>query len=102
MPFEIKSQQKPFADFLNQAKQHLVQTVDSYKISFGKTAVDQMQLVPDEFKGLVWWLFPSQVLPDLLQTKKSHAFEMLYELSEQSDQNLPFSIVFQPKDYNNM
>ena len=41
------------------AKQHLVQTVENYKNAFGKSGVDQVQLIPEEYQELIWFLFPS-------------------------------------------
>jgi hypothetical protein len=41
------------------AKEHLVKTVSTYKTEIGKSFVDQIQLVPEEFQELIWWVFPS-------------------------------------------
>lgn len=56
--------------FLEQAKEHLVSTVESHKLAFGKSFVDQKMLVPEEYQDLVWFLFPSEVVAELLQLKK--------------------------------
>ena len=40
MPFERIESMSSLSDFMEQAKEHLVQTVESYKLSFGKSFVD--------------------------------------------------------------
>lgn len=57
-------------EFLEQAHQHLVTTVESYKLAFGKSFVDQKMLVPEQYQDLVWFLYPSEVVSELLSLKK--------------------------------
>ena len=54
--------------------------------------------MPDEFKELVWFLFPSQVLGELLNLKKE-TFTDLAEIARDK-QNELFTTPFKPKDYN--
>lgn len=61
MPFEHTSSMDSLEQFFEQAKEHLVQTVESYKLSLGKSFVDQKLLVPEQYRDLVWFLFPSEV-----------------------------------------
>ena len=69
---------------MDSAKKALAETVEQYKTIYGKSVVDQTLLLPDEYKGLVWFLFPSEVLPDLLELKfKSPlSFETLEKFNE--------------------
>lgn len=45
-------------------------TVESYKLNLGKSVVDQRLLVPDEYKHLIWFLFPSEVAGELTSLKR--------------------------------
>lgn len=45
-------------------------TVESYKLAFGKSFVDQKMLVPEQYQDLVWFLYPSEVVSELLSLKK--------------------------------
>jgi hypothetical protein len=65
MPFQTSPSVIPLEELLELAKKHLTDTVNSYKANFGRSGVDQIQLVPELLKGLVWWLFPSQVQSEL-------------------------------------
>ena len=87
MPFERTETVGSLAGFLEQAKQHLVQTVESYKLSFGKSFVDQKMLVPEEYHDLVWFLFPSEVTQELISLKKGTetSFAALEALANQRD-----------------
>lgn len=72
LPFEVlddKSKMPSFDYYIEEAKQQLVQTVDSYKTVFGKSYVDQILLVPEQYRDLVWFLFPSQVLTEIRQSQ---------------------------------
>lgn len=102
MPFTVSNQQarKGFADYIKLAEDHLLFTVENYKSAFGKSGVDQSRLVPDEYHELVWFLFPSQVLPELLQIGKVVAFETLKAIGEKADQSGNFTTIFKPRDYN--
>jgi len=104
LPFrQTPAQTVDFSHFISKANEHLVSVVDNYKTAFGKSYVDQMQLIPEELQKLVWWLFPSQVLPELIALKKNITFEVLKNEaeSEARDQsNIAFSTPFYPKDYN--
>jgi len=50
------------AAVLAEGKENLVKTVENYKNLYGKSWIDQQMLVPDRFKPLGWWIFPSDVL----------------------------------------
>jgi len=54
------------------AHDHLLKTVSQYKTEYGKSLVDQKQLIPEQYQELIWWLFPSEVLPEILALKKDH------------------------------
>lgn len=49
LPFEITKAMPSLSHFIEEAKQQLVTTVESYKVSFGKSVVDQRLLVPEEY-----------------------------------------------------
>ena len=70
--------------YMDSAKKALAETVEQYKSIYGKSVVDQTLLMPDEYKDLIWFLFPSEVLPDLLDLKfKSPlSFETLEKFNE--------------------
>ena len=86
MPFEKvePGKIKSFEEYKELAKQQLVYTVEGYK-KYSKSYVDHLQLVPEQYQGLVWFLFPSQVMPELMALKKgSITFESLKALSQDS------------------
>ena len=98
-PCSKTTEKVDFAHYLDLAKKHLLDTIRGYKTNLGKTGVDQTCLVPDDFKHLIWWLFPSQVLSDLQQIKQLDSYESLSSLFKDS-QKVEFSTPFKPKDYN--
>ena len=54
MPFELlestsEKKRLPLQNYLEMAKEHLVQTVESYKAAFGKSGVNQVKLIPEEY-----------------------------------------------------
>lgn len=53
-------------DFVEGAKRDLVRAVEGYKNLYGKSVVDQRLLIPEPYQRLVWFLFPSEVLGELL------------------------------------
>ena len=61
-----------------------METVESYKQAFGKSFVDQKLLVPEQFQELIWFLFPSEVLPELQHLRKGLDFGTLETLARQS------------------
>ena len=110
LPFELTKERLAFKDYLELAKEHLVKTVENYKSAFGKSGVDQLKLIPEEYKErttinllehpaspgylpgftrggglrykeLIWFLFPSQVLQEMMQLNKTVSYEQLLELS---------------------
>lgn len=81
LPFELTKERLAFKDYLELAKEHLVKTVENYKSAFGKSGVDQLRLIPEEYKELIWFLFPSQVLQEMMQLNKTVSYEQLLELS---------------------
>ena len=51
---------------MDQAKNLLLETVRQYKNVYGKSMVDQRLLIPENYQQLIWFLFPSEVLQDLI------------------------------------
>lgn len=74
---------EPMQHYMDSANKALVETVEQYKTIYGKSVVDQTLLVPDEYQHLIWFLFPSEILPDLLKLKfKSPlSFETIVEFN---------------------
>ena len=78
--------------------------MEQYKTIYGKSVVDQALLIPEEYQSLTWFLFPSEVLPDLLELKfKSPlSFETLEKFNQsiklQEDEE--WTTPYQPRDYN--
>ena len=51
-------------------------------MAFGKSFVDQRLLIPEQHRDLIWFLFPSEVVGELLNLKKGQlTFESLQALS---------------------
>lgn len=76
-------------------------TVESYKLAFGKSFVDQKMLIPEQYQDLVWFLYPSEVLSELLSLKKGTlSMAALKSFAECSSQTGDFTTPFIPKDYN--
>ena len=44
----------------------LVRVVENYKNLYGKSELDQKKLVAELHQHLVWFMFPSEVLQELL------------------------------------
>lgn len=85
------------------AKTHLVDCIIKYKQQFGKSFVDQTQLVPEQFQELIWWLYPSQVVQDLFFKQKNILFGTIEEFADDIQSDLvkeDWSTPFIPKDYN--
>ena len=59
-----------------------------------------MNLVPEQYQGLVWFLFPSQVIGELQSLKKNKLTFKALEALSQNSQNGSFNTPFIPKDYN--
>ena len=104
MPFETLKENKSsnaLKDALEQANMHLEETINNFKIAYGKSWVDQKLLIPDQYADLVWFLFPSEVLPELLKiSKKGFQMSELPVFVAEFHQNDDFSTPFIPKDYN--
>lgn len=100
MPFETTENVSSLADYFEQAKEHLLQTIETHKLAFGKSFVDQKLLVPEEYQDLIWFLFPSEIVGELLKIKKGASFSSIEALAEQSLQTEEFKTPFIPKDYN--
>jgi len=71
---------------------------------YGKSTVDQTLLIQDDFQKLIWFLFPSEVLPLILQFKYQSPLkydkveEFCKMLKSQSEEE--WKTPFQPRDYN--
>jgi len=62
-------------------------------------------MINEEYKHLIWWLFPSEVLPQILKINLGqHAtFDHLVEANDKEFGNLgqlEFHTPFIPRDYN--
>ena len=68
---------------MEEAKVHLVETVESYKLILGKSFVDQKLLIPEQYQDLIWFLFPSEVTAELTALRKGQetSYEALDALS---------------------
>ena len=72
-PFFVKKNiEKSFNDCMESARKSLILTVENYKHIYGKSMVDQTLLISEEYQNLIWFLFPSEVLQDLLVLKHHH------------------------------
>ena len=56
--------------------------------------------MPEQYQDLIWFLFPSEVIAELLKLKKGMTFEALEAVARQSSQTDEFTTPFIPKDYN--
>jgi hypothetical protein len=66
----IKSDQiRPLAEHIEEARRTLVGVVENYKNLYGKSEVDQRALIGEPYQRLIWFLFPSEVLGDLLSLR---------------------------------
>ena len=54
---------------LAEAQSTLVRVVENYKNLYGKSELDQRKLVGEAYQRLIWFVFPSELLPELLQMK---------------------------------
>ena len=57
------------SQYVDEARLTLVRVVENYKNLYGKSVIDQRQLIPEPFQKLIWFLFPSEVLPELMSMK---------------------------------
>jgi hypothetical protein len=46
-----------------------VKTVEGYKSIYGKSVVDQRMLIAEDYQYQIWFLFPSEVLTEILELK---------------------------------
>lgn len=77
-PFFVKENcVEPLSTYMDQAKMTLMTVIAQYKHFQSKSMVDQTLLIPDEYKSLVWFLFPSEVLQDLLALSKKYHHNVL-------------------------
>jgi len=54
---------------MEEAKKTLVKVIDNYKNLYGKSELDQSKLITEEHKKLIWFVFPSEVLPELMELR---------------------------------
>uniref|UniRef100_A0A7S3MXF4 Uncharacterized protein n=1 Tax=Strombidium inclinatum TaxID=197538 RepID=A0A7S3MXF4_9SPIT len=90
-------------DYLNEAKDILVQTVKQYKAMYGGEIADQRQQVSQEYQHLIWFLYPSEVLELIypLNPTDDLTFTDIEKWSrEQKPQHEEeWSTLFIPRDY---
>lgn len=55
-------------------------------------------LIPEDYQSLIWFIFPSEVLPELLALKNT-TFEALTKVSSQ-DADQKWTTPYEPRDYN--
>jgi hypothetical protein len=67
---------KQLTAYLTDARDTLVRVVDNYKNLYGKSELDQTRLIGEDYHRLIWFMFPSEVLPELMQMKRP-TFEQL-------------------------
>jgi hypothetical protein len=105
LPFYINKDRKgmhPLSHYTELAKQHLVEAVIGYKSIYGKSNVDQRAaLIGEEYHNLVWFLFPSQVLKEILEIN-ANCFEDLKKYNEQHPVLEEWSMPFTPRDFTRM
>jgi len=60
--------------------------VENYKNLYGKSELDQRKLVPEAYQSLIWSVFPSEFLPELLKMKYQAplSFETLQAYTRQN------------------
>ena len=66
----MKAEKNPnLTESFEEAKKTLVRVVENYKNLYGKSELDQRKLVPEAYQSLIWSVFPSEFLPELLKMK---------------------------------
>jgi len=64
--------------YIEEAKRTLLRVVECYKNLYGKSDLDQKQLIGEPYKHLIWFVFPSEVLPELLALKYASPLTFSY------------------------
>lgn len=88
MPFihqNFEVQRMPYTAYLELAKEHLVETVENYKSLFGETGMAKNTGIAPKYQELVWFLFPHQVVEELLCISDNPSFEELDALNASVD-----------------
>ena len=62
----IRGPVSPLPNYIEEAQATLVRVVENYKNLYGKSELDQRKLIDPRFQKLVWFMFPSEVLGELL------------------------------------
>jgi len=84
MPFihqNFELQRMPYNAYLELAKEHLVETVQTYRSLFGETGMDTNTHIPPKYEDFVWFLFPHQVVEELLNISDNPSFDELLLLN---------------------
>lgn len=85
---------------MDEAKRTLVRVVDNFKNLYGKSELDQSKLISEDHQKLVWFVFPSEVLSELMSLRGQNFNELEKYNQERS---LPevngINIPFIPLDY---
>mmetsp|Transcript_2682 Transcript_2682/g.4516 ORF Transcript_2682/g.4516 Transcript_2682/m.4516 type:complete len:264 (-) Transcript_2682:972-1763(-) len=90
--------------FVREAEKTLARTIEEYKVIYGKSEVDQRLLIQEEYQQLIWFLFPSQVLPLVLSLKYQSPLKFgdveRFAASLKPQHEEEWSTPYHPRDYN--
>ena len=95
---------KPLSEYIREAKFNLVKVVENYKKVYAQSELDQKKPISEPYQKLVWFLFPNEVLIELLNMKYSLplTFKFLESHNQLNPQNCSADteLPFGPKDLN--
>ena len=66
-----KDQKHDYKKPFEEAEDLLAKVIEGYKTLYGKSTLDMASLIPEKYHKLIWWLFPTDVLPILFEIKAS-------------------------------
>jgi hypothetical protein len=103
-----RSRVKLLSAYLEEAKDTLVRVVENYKNLYGKSELDQRKLIGEQYQKLVWFMFPSEVLGELLNLRHQSplSFEALAKFNDSRNAleinptASAFKAPFKPLDFN--
>lgn len=96
------SQIKKLPEYIEEAQETLVKVVENYKNLYGKSEMDQKKLIAEPYQKLIWFLFPTEVLSELLNMKYHSplSFEFIDNYNKKNPQiSHHVEIPFEPLDY---
>jgi hypothetical protein len=75
---------KPLSFYLQEARLKLVSVVESYRLLDRRAEIEQHKKVGEGYEHLIWFLFPSEALEDILRLRYQAplTFESLESLKE--------------------